>query len=105
LFRLGQVVKRCLRQADSAYRYGGEEFTVLLPMTTGADGAATAERIRTEFKKEIFCPAPDQDVHMTLSIGLAQYKPREEIKSFVHRADQLMYQCKKNGKDRVCCAL
>ena len=103
LLRLGQVVKRCLRQTDSAYRYGGEEFTILLPMTTGADGAVTAERIRTEFKKEIFSPAPGQDVLVTVSIGLGQYRPQEEMKAFVHRVDQLMYQGKKNGKDRVCC--
>jgi len=102
LRRLGQVVKRCLRETDFAYRYGGEEFTILLPMTTSADGAVTAERIRTEFKKETFSPAPGQDVHVTVSIGLAQYKPQEEMKTFVHRVDQLMYQGKKNGKDRVC---
>ena len=103
LMRLGQVVKRCLRQTDSAYRYGGEEFTILLPMTTSVDGAVTAERIRTEFKKETFSPAPGQDVHVTVSIGLAQYKTKEDMKAFVHRVDQLMYQGKKNGKDRVCC--
>jgi diguanylate cyclase (GGDEF)-like protein/PAS domain S-box-containing protein len=102
LQRLGQVVKRCLREADFAYRYGGEEFTILLPMTTSADGAFTAERIRTEFKKEIFSPAPGEDVNLTVSIGLAQYKPQEEMKAFVRRADKLMYQGKKNGKDRVC---
>jgi diguanylate cyclase (GGDEF)-like protein/PAS domain S-box-containing protein len=102
LKRLGQVVKRCLRETDFAFRYGGEEFTILLPMTTSADGAVTAERIRTEFKKETFSPAPGQDVHATVSIGLAQYKPQEEMKAFVHRVDQLMYQGKKNGKDRVC---
>ncbi|TSA46238.1 MAG: diguanylate cyclase [Deltaproteobacteria bacterium] len=102
LQRLGQVVKRCLRDTDFAYRYGGEEFTILLPMTTSADGAVTAERIRTEFKKEIFSPGPGQEVHMTVSIGLAQYKTKEEMKAFVHRVDQLMYQGKKNGKDRVC---
>jgi diguanylate cyclase (GGDEF)-like protein len=96
------VVKRCLRQTDSAYRYGGEEFTILLPMTTSKDGAVTAERIRSEFKKENFSPVPGQDVHVTVSIGLAQYKPQEDMKVFVHRVDQLMYQGKKNGKDRVC---
>ncbi len=64
LSRLGQVVKRCLRQTDSAYRYGGEEFTILLPMTTSEDGAVTAERIRTEFKKENFSPVPGKDVHV-----------------------------------------
>jgi two-component system cell cycle response regulator len=102
LKRLGQVVKKCLRETDFAYRYGGEEFTIMLPMTTSADGAVTAERIRTEFKKETFSPVPGQDVHSTVSIGLAQYKPQEDMKAFVHRVDQLMYQGKKNGKDRVC---
>jgi two-component system cell cycle response regulator len=102
LRRLGQVVKRCLRETDSAYRYGGEEFTILLPMTTSADGVVTAERIRTEFKKKTFSPAPGQDVHVTVSTGLAQYKPQEDMKAFVQRVDHLMYQGKKNGKDRVC---
>jgi diguanylate cyclase (GGDEF)-like protein/PAS domain S-box-containing protein len=102
LSRLGQVVKRCLRETDSVYRYGGEEFTILLPMTTSGEAVVTAERIRTEFRKETFSPASGQDVHVTVSIGLAQYKPKEEMKAFVHRVDQWMYQGKKNGKDRVC---
>jgi len=103
LSRLGQVVKRCLRQTDSAYRYGGEEFTIILPMTTSKDAVITAERIRAEFKKETFSPAPGQgNVHVTVSIGLGQYKPQEDTKVFVNRVDQLMYLAKKNGKDRVC---
>ncbi len=101
LSRLGQVVKRCLRETDSAYRYGGEEFTILLPMTISADGAFTAERIRTELRKETFSPAPGRAVHVTVSIGLGQYKPQEDMKVFVHRVDQLMYQGKKNGKNRI----
>jgi diguanylate cyclase (GGDEF)-like protein len=103
LWRLGQVVKGCLRETDFAYRYGGEEFTVILPMTTRIDGVVTAERIRTEFKKETFSPEPGLDVHVTVSIGLAQYRPQEDMKAFVHRVDQLMYLGKKSGKDRVCC--
>jgi diguanylate cyclase (GGDEF)-like protein/PAS domain S-box-containing protein len=102
LWRLGHVVKRCLRETDFAFRYGGEEFTILLPMTTSADGAITAERIRTEFKNETFSPTPGENVHVTVSIGLAQYRTQEDMKAFVHRADQLMYQGKKSGKDRVC---
>jgi diguanylate cyclase (GGDEF)-like protein len=102
LSRLGQVIKRCLREADSAYRYGGEEFTIILPMVTNADGAVTAERIRMEFEKENFSPVFGQDVHMTVSIGLAQYKHKEDMKAFVHRVDQLMYQAKKNGKGNIC---
>jgi extracellular factor (EF) 3-hydroxypalmitic acid methyl ester biosynthesis protein len=102
LLRLGQVIKKCLRKADSAYRYGGEEFTILLPMTTSEEGIVTAERIREELKKENFSPVPGKQVHLTLSIGLALYKKQEDIKTFVNRADHLMYQAKKNGKDRIC---
>ena len=102
LKRLGQVIKKCLRKTDSAYRYGGEEFTILLPMTTGVNGVVIAERIRAEFNNETFSPEPGENIHLTVSIGITQYKPQEDMKSFVNRVDQLMYQAKKNGKDRVC---
>ena len=100
LFRIGEVVKKSLRTTDSAYRYGGEEFIIMLPMTTSAAGAVTAERIRTEFKKETFIP--DKKIHLTLSIGVGQYRTQEDMKTFVHRVDQLMYRGKENGKDRIC---
>jgi diguanylate cyclase (GGDEF)-like protein/PAS domain S-box-containing protein len=102
LFRLGQVIKKCLRKEASAYRYGGEEFTIILPMTTSEEGVVTAERIREELKKENFSPMPDKKVYLTVSIGVAQYKKQEDVKAFVNRVDHLMYQGKKNGKDRTC---
>jgi diguanylate cyclase (GGDEF)-like protein len=102
LSQLGQIIKQCLRDPDSAYRYGGEEFTIMLPMTTGNEGIVTAKRIQTELKKEAFSPVLDQNIYMTVSIGLAQYRPKEEIKAFVHRVDKLMYQAKKDGRDRIC---
>jgi diguanylate cyclase (GGDEF)-like protein/PAS domain S-box-containing protein len=102
LSRLGQMVKRCLRETDSAYRYGGEEFTIILPMTTSEEGMVTAKRIQTELRKEAFSPVFGKEVYMTVSIGLAHYKPKEEMKAFVQRVDQLMYQAKKNGRDRIC---
>ena len=102
LLRLGRVIKRCLRDTDTAYRYGGEEFTIMLPMTTSEEGIVTAKRIQTEFGKEAFSPVLDQDIYMTVSIGLAQYKSKEELKSFVKRVDDLMYQAKKNGRNRIC---
>jgi len=102
LSRIGQVVKRCLRETDSAYRYGGEEFTIMLPMTTSEEGIVTAKRIQMELRKEAFSPVLGQEVYMTVSIGLAQYKPKEEMKAFVKRVDKLMYQAKKDGRDRIC---
>lgn len=103
LSRLGQVIKRCVRVTDFSYRYGGEEFTVLLPMTKPIDGLAVAERIREEFRKEAFTPVSGREVRMTMSTGLAQYHLQEDRKAFVHRVDELMYQAKKSGKDRICC--
>jgi diguanylate cyclase (GGDEF)-like protein/PAS domain S-box-containing protein len=102
LVRLGRVIKRCLRKEDSAYRYGGEEFTIILPMTTQEEGVVTAERIRAELKKEAFSPIPDKKINLTVSTGLAQYKKNEDIKAFVNRVDHFMYRGKKNGKDRIC---
>jgi len=53
-------------------------------------------------RKRFFPRCQVKDVYITVSIGLAQYKSQEDIKAFVNRVDQLMYQAKKNGKDRVC---
>ena len=103
LSKLGQAVKRCLREIDTAYRYGGEEFTIILPMTTSEEGIITAKRIQAELKKEVFSPLPDQEICITMSIGLTQYIQNEDIKIFIHRADQLMYKGKKNGRDKICC--
>lgn len=103
LLRLGQIIKRCLRKEDSAYRYGGEEFTIILPLTTKEEGSVTAERIRDELKKENFSPKPDKNVQLTVSIGIAQYKKNEDMRSFVNRADHLMYKSKKNGKNKTSC--
>ncbi len=101
LSRFGAVIKRCLRQVDTAYRYGGEEFIVLLPMTAKEDGVATAERIRREFKKEHFFPKEGKPVTMTVSVGLDQYRPHESRETFVDRVDRFMYEAKRRGRDMV----
>ena len=104
LARIGQVVKRCLRDSDSAYRYGGEEFTILLPMTTGEDGIATAKRVQEALRRASFLPVPGKEIFMTMSIGISQYKPEEDLKAFVHRVDKIMYQAKQQGRDKICTA-
>jgi len=102
LSRLGEIFKSCLRQTDAAFRYGGEEFTVLLPMAVQAEGIVTAERIRKKFREENFISGSDRGKAITLSIGLAEYRSREDMREFINRVDQFMYQAKKEGKDRVC---
>ena len=102
LSRIGEVVKRGLRQTDSAFRYGGEEFAVILPMTDLPSAITAAERLADELYREVFSPASGEDVHITCSIGVALYRPNEAPMSFVQRADLLMYRAKSEGKNRVC---
>ena len=103
LARFGCVIKRCLRDSDTAYRYGGEEFTIILPMTASRDGFVTAERIRDELSQEVFTPVPGQEVVVTMSVGVAEYQLIEDMKTFVNRTDQFMYRAKHDGRNRICC--
>lgn len=101
LVQFSRIIKTCLRANDSAYRYGGEEFTVILP-ETGADEAKTvAQRIRASLEDVAFRPHPDKSVCKTISIGVTEYFPKEELTSFIKRADEAMYLSKQNGRNRV----
>ncbi len=103
LVQLGQVIKSCLRAMDSAYRYGGEEFTVILPETEGAEAATVAERIRAAVEELRFNPVEDAQVTITVSVGVTEYIRGEELAVFVQRADKAMYQSKDSGRNRVSC--
>ena len=102
LVRLGQVIKSCLRRMDSAFRYGGEEFTVILPETRADEGSTVAYRIKDAVKAEQFDPVPGGEaVSLTISVGVAEYAPSEDVASFVQRADKAMYASKQKGRNRV----
>ena len=101
LVRFSQIIKSCLRTNDSAYRYGGEEFTVILPETNGDEAKTVAQRIRSSLETEKFKPIPDRNAKITISIGVTQYFPKEELSAFIRRADKAMYLSKKNGRNRV----
>jgi len=103
LVRLGRVIKSCLRTMDTAYRYGGEEFTIILPGTDGEEAHTVAERLRTAVIAEDFTDGKHPDVRITVSIGVTQYFQEEKIASFVQRADQAMYQSKQAGRNLVSC--
>ena len=104
LVRLGEVIKSCLRKMDTAYRYGGEEFTVILPETEGDEAATVAERIRAAVESDRFYPGSESEpVSITISIGVAEYDKDEEVAIFVQRADKAMYLSKQAGRNRVSC--
>ena len=88
---------------DTAYRYGGEEFTVILPGTHGEEARTVAERLRSAVAAEDFTGGEVSNLEITVSIGVTQYRHDEEISSFVQRADQAMYQSKQAGRNQVSC--
>ena len=104
LVRFAKIIKDCLRQSDTAYRYGGEEFAVILPVTTGEQGVTAAERIRTSLRNEVFTPCFGANIRVTVSIGVAEYLKDEDLMEFLRRADQNLYVAKASGKDQVCYA-
>jgi diguanylate cyclase (GGDEF)-like protein len=101
LVRFSQIIKSCLRTNDSAYRYGGEEFTVILPVTSGAEAKTVAQRIRSALEAERFSPENEEDVRITISIGVTEYQHKEELSTFIQRADKAMYISKQNGRNKV----
>ena len=101
LVRFSEIIKSCLRTNDSAYRYGGEEFTVILPETAGEEAKTVAQRIRTALEAEPFTPADDEAVTVTISIGATEYCPKEPLSAFIRRADRAMYRSKRRGRNMV----
>ena len=101
LVRISQVIKSCLRKLDTAYRYGGEEFTVILPETSCEEAMLVAERIRNVVQSEVFLPETDNKISITISIGATQYAENEELSTFIQRADKAMYTSKQKGRNQV----
>lgn len=101
LVRFSQILKSCLRANDSAYRYGGEEFTVILPETGAEESRTVAQRIRAALEAEVFYPSSGSPVSKTISIGVTEYSPAEPMAALIRRADEAMYLSKQNGRNRV----
>lgn len=101
LVGLADMIRVCLRRSDSAYRFGGEEFVVLLPETDIEQTRLVAERIRAGFAELVHTPEPDCQVKSTVSIGVTSYRPTESAADCIRRADEAMYAAKRDGKNRV----
>lgn len=101
LVKIAQVIKSCLRKLDSAYRYGGEEFTVILPETSCEEAQNVAQRIKSALKAEKFIPKQEKLAKITISIGVTEYYSGEQLSEFIQRADKAMYLSKEKGRNKV----
>jgi diguanylate cyclase (GGDEF)-like protein len=101
LAKAGGVLRDSLRKTDTAYRYGGEEFAILLPETKGEEALHFAERIRKAFESQDLTVPEKQNLAVTVSIGVVQYEIGEKLNSFIKRSDKNMYAAKNKGKNRM----
>jgi diguanylate cyclase (GGDEF)-like protein len=95
--RISAFVKR---GSDWVARYGGEEFLICLPGVTLARGVSMIERIRRAVA-QLAVRTHDQTITITLSTGVCMLRPGEDMSSLIARCDKLLYQAKRNGKNRT----
>jgi len=94
---VGNIIRETLRGADVLARWGGEEFSILLPQTTGDEAAAIAERIRTNISEAKF-----HHRRVTISIGIASCSAELcSMPTIVSAADKALYAAKGRGRNRV----
>ncbi|MBI9075398.1 MAG: diguanylate cyclase [Desulfatibacillum sp.] len=100
LARIGRSVRESIRGTDTAFRYGGEEFTVLMPETGEDEAIGVGQRVCDEVR-DLVHMANGEEVHLTISVGVTQALPGEDLSDLVKRVDQAMYTAKRAGGDKV----
>jgi len=101
LERFGSLIKSFLRLNDSAYRYGGEEFAIILPSTNIEGAISFANRLLEELGNHRFAVTDNKYVRVTASIGVTEYRVGDDNKAIISRADSALYDAKGDGKN--CC--
>jgi len=101
LKEVAQLAKSRIRPDDLIARYGGEELAIVLPETDLPGGVRIAEDLRKMISAHAFV-FEDQNIHVTISCGVAQLDPNWRPYDFVRAADQRLYEAKRAGRNRVC---
>lgn len=95
-----KLLKKTLRDGDKLYRYGGEEFVILLNRTDLEGATLVASRLLnlTRQNKPLY---QNEQISVTFSIGLTPVRDDDTLDSLIHRSDVALYRAKKAGKDRL----
>ncbi len=97
LVELSDLVKSSIRDSDKLFRFGGEEFIIILSNTALEGAHQAAEHIRKKVEEYQFSAIPG----LTCSFGVSQYGEMDSVESFIKRCDDAMYKAKKKHRNRV----
>lgn len=100
LMFVAKLLKKALREGDKVYRFGGEEFLIILNRTD-LEGAELVSNRLLNLCRQNKPLYHNEQVEVTLSIGMTALKKDDNMDSIVHRADIALYRAKANGKDRL----
>lgn len=99
---MAAVLKIVLRETDYLYRYGGDEFVIIVPGADTPNAKNIGERVLNTVKEKLF---GDKKFKLSVSIGIASYpKDADSSAAVMALADQMMYQAKSQGRGKVCLA-
>ncbi len=102
LAEIGQVIKNSCRLIDYAFRYGGDEFVVLLPQTSKENACRVARRLHKLIRESLWLVDSNLNVRITASVGVAAYPTDSKSKAeLLHLADEAMYVVKNSTRDSV----
>jgi diguanylate cyclase (GGDEF)-like protein len=105
LSEIGTAIKDKCRLIDLAFRYGGDEFVVLLPQTSKENALGVARRLHKLIREAVWLQEPGLNVHITASVGVASYPSDSRTKAeLLHLADEAMYSVKNSTRDNVAAA-
>src|ERR1700678_3788045 len=102
LAEVGYLIKAQLRLIDFAFRYGGDEFVVLLPQTGKDQAVVVAKRLRDAMRARCFCRDEGLNLNVRASIGLATYPhDARDAHDIIRQADEMMYLVKNTTRDNI----
>jgi diguanylate cyclase (GGDEF)-like protein len=97
---IGKRLQQCIRQMDTAARYGGDEFAVILPNTTLSEAIVVADRMVKAVSEVPVC-WNSESIPLTVSVGVGQHDSVHTPEDVTSRSDQALYMAKQSGKNTV----
>lgn len=103
LIQITREMSRIMRACDIIGRYGGEEFTLILPETEMRGAVPYAERLRKHIEQTKFCDEAELPLKITVSGGVAGIPdiPADTVDDLIKKADEALYRAKANGRNRI----